>query len=107
MASLRLHLELKLRKARKGGGRRRRSSGEGEEGSRSCENKVMVRPRKKIVREESKTLDLRNGSSDECEEDGGTGLEDHLLKLKLGNKKKQQKSNDSSRTKANKMERDE
>ena len=112
MASLRLHLELKLRKARKGGpGRRRRSSGEGEEGStRSCENKAMVRPRKKIVREESKTLDLRNGSSDECEEEEerGTGLEDRLLKLKLGNKKKkQQKLNDSSRSKANQMERDE
>ena len=111
MASLRLHLELKLRKARKGGpGRRRRSSGEGEEGStRSCENKAMVRPRKKIVREESKTLDLRTGSSDECEEEEnrGTGLEDRLLKMKLGNKKKQQKLNDSSRSKANQMERDE
>ena len=107
MASLRLHLELKLRKARKGGGRRRRSSEEGEEVSRSCEKKVMVRPRKKIVREESATLDLRNRSSDESEDDRRTGVEDHLLKLKLGNAKKKKPQKYSSRRKVNQMERDE
>ena len=92
--------------------RRRRSSGEGEEeGSRRCEKKAMVRPRKKIVCKESNALDLR--SSDDGEEDRRAEvedglvdhLEDHLVKLKIG--KKQQRRNDSLRSKANKMERDE
>ena len=73
----------------------------------------MVRPRKKIVCKESNALDLRNGSSDDGEEDRRAEVEDglvdhlqdHLVKLKIG--KKQQRRNDSLRSKANKMERDE
>ena len=104
MTSLRLHLESKLRKTRKGGGRRRRSS-EREIGgtSKSCEKlvfeegdekvveeeageeKVMVKPRKKVVREGSKSLDFQNMRTFQC------GIEDDLAWLKLGNKEKKMK----------------
>ena len=120
MTSLRLHLESKLRKTRKGGGRRRRSS-ERELGgtSKSCEKlvfeegdekmveeeageeKVMVKPRKKVVREWSKSLDFQNMRTFQC------GIEDDLARLKLGNKKKKLKRNDFAISDVKRAERDE
>ena len=130
MTSLRLHLESKLRKTRKGGGRRRRSS-ERELGgtSKSCEKlvfeegdekmveeeageeKVMVKPRKKVVREGSKSLDFQNmeGSKSLDFHNMRTfqcGIEDDLARLKLGNKKKKLKRNDFAVVDVNRADRD-
>ena len=64
------------------------------------EEKVMVKPRKKVVREWSKSLDFQNMRTFQC------GIEDDLARLKLGNKKKKLKRNDFAVVDVNRADRD-